>query len=160
LVPYSGHQEIAVFFIMNDGFLVGVVIGRIPCRRFEEMKVVVEKEAEFPFSMGQVFQKDLFDVDILSVIHQVVAVKADSERTMGCSHLGHEHFIGVIQAKPPVSVNPAKLTVDPDPQPEFMPSCVILFAHVGIIDIPQTVILIKRDQQRSISDRNITGHLS
>jgi hypothetical protein len=36
----------------------------------------------------------------------------------------------------------------------------ILFAHKGIINISQAVILIKSDQQRSISYRNITGHIS
>ena len=110
--------------------------------------------------MDEVFQKDLFDIDVLSVIYQIMAVKTYSERIIGCGHLGHEHFIGVIQAEPPVSFNPIKLAIDPDPQSELMSSCVILFAHKGIINISQAVILVKSDQQRSISYRDITGHIS
>jgi hypothetical protein len=96
-IPYSGHQEIPVFFIMNDRLLIRIVIGRIPGRGFEDMKVMVEKEAEFPFSIDEVFQNDLFDIDILSVVHQIMAVKTDPERITGCGHLGHEHFIGIIK---------------------------------------------------------------
>jgi len=34
----------------------------------------------------------------------------------------------------------------------------ILFAYMGEIDIPQTIIVIKCNEKFSISDRDITGH--
>jgi hypothetical protein len=89
-----------------------------------------------------------------------MAVKAYPQGVVGCGHLGHQHFIGIIQAEPPVSIDPSKLVVDPDPQSKLMSFRMILFPDKGIIDISQAVILIERDQQRPVSYRNITRHIS
>jgi hypothetical protein len=109
--------------------------------------------------MHEIFQKNLLDIDVFSVVHHIMAVKTYPEIIIGCGHLGHEHFIGIIQVEPPVSFDPIKLIVDPDTQSKLMSSCMILFPDKGIINISQAVILIESDQQRPISYRNITGHI-
>jgi hypothetical protein len=59
----------------------------------------------------------------------------------------------------PISFDPIELAVDPDTKPKLMPIGMIFLSDKGIVNIPQTIILIKGNQQCSVSYRQITGHI-
>jgi hypothetical protein len=61
--------------------------------------------------------------------------------------------------KIPIFFDPIELAIDPDAKPKLMPIGVIFISNKGIVYVPQAIILIKGNQQSSVSYRNITGHL-
>jgi len=120
---------------------------------------MVEKEAEFPFFVGQIFQDDFLAIDIFSVIHEIMAVKTHTQIFIHCCDLCDQHFVDISKVEIPISFDPIELAIDPDTKPKLMPIGMIFISNKGIVNVPQTIILVKGNQQSSVSYRNVTGHL-
>jgi hypothetical protein len=101
VIPHPTHQKIAVFFIVNDRFFIRIVISGVTDRGFEDVKILVEKEAEFSFPVLEIFQNDLLDVDIVPVIHEVIAVEPKAQVLVGGDHMGDKGFVGIGQMEIP-----------------------------------------------------------
>jgi hypothetical protein len=131
---------------MDDRFFVGVIIGRIPDGRFEDMKVMVEKETALSRLIQVVSDEDLLQIDIFSVIDQVVALKAYTQDVIRRGDLSDQGFLGIAKLKVPIPVHPGKVTLHPDAEPELVPTRMIFLSHMGVVNVPEAIVLIEGDE--------------
>ena len=66
---------------------------------------------------------------------------------------------GIIQTECPIFIHPVERPIHPDPEPEPVTPRVIFLAYTRVVEVSQAVILIERNQQISISYRNVAGHM-
>jgi hypothetical protein len=119
---------------------------------------MMEEKTELPVSGGKVFQADFLYVDIFPVIDEVLALKGYDQSFVAGADLGDQAFRAIFRTESPILGDPVELPIHSDPEAEFVAPGVIFLAHIGIIEIPQAVILIETNQQVPVADRNVTGH--
>jgi hypothetical protein len=59
---------------------------------------------------------------------------------------------------PALSLHPIKFPISPDTKPEFVPICMVLLANIRIVNVSQTIVLIKGDQKTTIPNRDVAWH--
>src|SRR4051812_36950415 len=92
-------------------------------------------------------------------IHRVVRDDFQSELLIRQTHIRDERVLHVAKlASPAFVTHPGELAVRPDAETKRVAFGMILFADVRKIDVADSVPLVKRDEQRAITDWNITGH--
>jgi hypothetical protein len=55
-------------------------------------------------------------------------------------------------------VDPGKPAIHPDAETAAIPAHMVFLAHMGIIEIPDAIVLIEANQEAAVSHRNITWH--
>ena len=73
-------------------------------------------------------------------------------------HLGHHGVNFILAVDLPFRTDPGKTTIHPDPEAGEFTADMIFLAHVGEVEVPQIVMLIKGQQESTVTDGNITGH--
>jgi hypothetical protein len=120
---------------------------------------MMEEDATFPFPVLEIPDEDGPDINSFLEIHDVAAGEVQTEMFAYCGNMGKKTFLGILKCEIPVfSVHPREHTISPDTEPEFVAVGMVFLSHIGIINIPEAIILVKGDEKVPVSDRYITRH--
>ena len=159
--PLQGHapgQEIAGPFVVDHGAGLGVVAGGIPQFVAGDAQVEGEKQANFPGVRGDVGHHDFPEIEVLVKIHRVVALQGHPQARVGQLDLGHQGVGQIAEVPLPIRPHPGELPVHPHPQAAKLAADVVLKTHMGKIQLPDAVVLVKTDEQLAVADGDVARH--
>src|SRR5437868_15483301 len=91
-------------------------------------------------------------------VNRIVRDDLDLELLVDETHVRDESLAQIPQlARPAFVADPGELAVHPETEAKRMSLRVILFADVWKVDVADLVQLVEGDEQRAITDRNVTG---
>ena len=91
-------------------------------------------------------------------IHGVVARQGHPQARVGELDVGYQGIRQIAQLPLPIRPHPGELPVDPDPQAAKPAAHVIFEPHMGEIKLPDTVVLVKTDEQFAVADGEVSRH--
>jgi hypothetical protein len=155
----GGDQKVAQALVVNQRARVRVEVGRVADLGLGDVKVLVEEEAELAARARGVGQPDAADEDVFVRVHGVVRDDFDVERAVDEPDLRDEGLVQVIELARPAGVrDPGERAFDPEAEAERVALGMVLLADVREVDVTNLVQLVERDQQRAVSDGDVTGH--
>ena len=157
----AGHvyHEPALALIVKHCAAFGFIVDRVSHLLSANVKVVCEKEPDLARTIHVISHDDLAQIQVLVKVDHVVTDQAQGEIGMVQRNVRDQRAMDIIHGSlPALVVQPAKLPIDPDPKTTGVAGSVILLPHMRPVDVPQIVVVVKVDQQRSIPDGDISRH--
>ena len=158
-------QEPAILLVMDQRPAQRFVIGRITDCRFEDVKIVMEKQPYLARLVTVLADHEPADKERLVKINRIGRHNGHTKPIVAHLDFGQQRFMLVTHPSLPGRVaEPAELPAaairlaDPQPRMGHMPDQVVFLPDMGVIQVAQAVIAIEVDKQRAIANRQITGH--
>ncbi len=157
-VAPSGHQKITGPLVMDQTPGSGVKCSRIPDGVAGDVQILGEEELQAARAGVQIFHPDLAQVDIFMKIDRVPAGHEQAQLRMVQVHSGYRGigFKGLLQTPP--LWDPAKMISGQEAETAHVAADMIFLSHMGKVEIPDPIVVVKADQKLTVSHRNVAGH--
>src|SRR4051812_15917194 len=155
----SRKEEVAASLVMDDGLRARVVVRRVADVVAVQMRVEVLEDADVAILARLVLDRDFLEVDVAIEIDRVPASQLDPQAGVAQVRVTDEGLVLVIDPPlPALLVDPRELPVDPDAEATGVAGRVVLETDVRVVDVPQRVGAVERDEEVAVAEREIARH--